>query len=167
MNFTDLMPNLKKKNVDLESEITEDYYEKDYNAKNPTTPITIKGADYELKTEQYENLMQILEKTGTRIEEIKELADRLKFDKYFGIKIEKEAITGLQITNYELTAMPEEITQLTNLKILYLYSNQLSTLPDNFAQLTNLQKLNLEDNQLKTLPEEIKKLKQKGVYVYT
>jgi Leucine-rich repeat (LRR) protein len=152
------MPALKEKKEDLESEITEKSYEKDYNAKNPTIPITIEGTDYKLKTEQYKNLMQILEKIGTKIEEIEELADRLKFNKYFGIEIENESITGLQITSYELNTMPEEITQLTKLQELNLRDNQLSELPDSIGQLTNLQELDLSNNQISSLPEEITQL---------
>jgi Leucine-rich repeat (LRR) protein len=151
------MPKLKKE--DLESEITENKYEKDYNAKNSTTPLTIEGTDYKLKTEQYKNLMQILEKTETQIDKIKEFTEsHIIFIKYFGIEIENESITGLQISDYELNTMPKEITQLTELQKLYLYNNQLSELPNSISKLTKLQELYLGYNQLSELPNSITQL---------
>ena len=59
-------------------------------------------------------------------------------------------------TSYDnqLSSLPAEIGQLTNLQTLYLNDNQLSSLPAEFGQLTNLQALDLRSNQLSSLPAE-------------
>ncbi|MDF5738993.1 COR domain-containing protein, partial [Nostoc sp. S13] len=58
----------------------------------------------------------------------------------------------------QLSSLPAEIVQLTNLQSLYLSNNQLSSLPAEIVQLTNLQTLNLSNNQLSSLPAEIVQL---------
>jgi Leucine-rich repeat (LRR) protein len=58
----------------------------------------------------------------------------------------------------QLTALPPEIGQLTNLRQLALDGNQLSALPPEIGQLTRLQKLALDHNQLTALPPEIGQL---------
>ena len=64
----------------------------------------------------------------------------------------------LNLYNNQLSSLPAEIVQLTNLQSLDLRHNQLSSLPAEFVQLTNLQSLDLSYNQLSSLPETIKKL---------
>ena len=76
-------------------------------------------------------------------------------------KIEQAArdeVERLYLTEMELTELPPEIGQLTNLTELYLCNNSLSTLPVKIGQLTNLTLLNLNDNSLNTLPAEIGQL---------
>jgi internalin A len=70
-------------------------------------------------------------------------------------------LTNLQFLNLgsnQLSSLPPEIVQLTNLQFLDLGSNQLSSLPPEFGQLTNLQTLYLSNNQLSSLPREIRQL---------
>ncbi|MBP5973623.1 leucine-rich repeat domain-containing protein, partial [Brasilonema sp. CT11] len=70
-------------------------------------------------------------------------------------------LTNLQSLNLwrnQLSALPPEIVQLTNLQSLYLNENQLSVLPAEIVQLTNLQSLDLSSNQLSALPAEIGQL---------
>jgi Leucine-rich repeat (LRR) protein len=55
--------------------------------------------------------------------------------------------------------LPDEITQLSNLKTLQLVGLNLKTLPDNFGKLENLDSLNLSLNKL-TISNEIGKLKK-------
>ncbi|MEH1815805.1 MAG: leucine-rich repeat domain-containing protein [Nostoc sp.] len=64
----------------------------------------------------------------------------------------------LSLYNNELSSLPPEIGQLTNLQTLNLYNNELSSLPPEFGQLTNLQTLNLSRNQLSSLPPEFGQL---------
>src|SRR5271165_6024440 len=64
----------------------------------------------------------------------------------------------LDLSNLRLSALPEAIGQLSQLKALYLSNNQLSTLPEAIGQLSWLQELNLYNNQLSTLPEAIGQL---------
>jgi hypothetical protein len=68
-----------------------------------------------------------------------------------------------QLTNLEflglhynsLTSLPPEIGQLTNLRVLYLWQNQLTSLPPEIGQLTQLEGLGVSNNQLTSLPPEI------------
>ncbi|MEO1396452.1 MAG: COR domain-containing protein [Cyanobacteria bacterium J06634_5] len=66
--------------------------------------------------------------------------------------------TELSLFGKNLTELPSEIGQLTNLKALYIYDNQLSHLPSEIGQLINLKTLYIYDNQLSHLPSEIGQL---------
>ena len=57
----------------------------------------------------------------------------------------------------QLTALPPEIAELTNLTTLNLSYNQLTTFPPEIAELTNLTKLDLRDNPLSIPPEILAK----------
>jgi small GTP-binding protein len=67
-------------------------------------------------------------------------------------------VTELDLSGRELTVLPPEIGQLTNLQTLNLSRNQLNSLPEKIGQLTNLQSFNLNNNQLNSLPPEIGQL---------
>jgi len=69
----------------------------------------------------------------------------------------------LDLSNNQLTTLPEAIAQLSNLSLLDLSDNQLTRLPEAIAQLSNLSWLNLSDNQLTTLPEAIAQLSNLNV----
>ena len=58
----------------------------------------------------------------------------------------------------KLQKLPDEIQNLTNLKLLNLYHNQLNTLPPELGNLTNLQEVNFNWNKLSSLPDTIGKL---------
>ena len=58
----------------------------------------------------------------------------------------------------QLTSLPESFGKLVNLEELYLRNNQLTTLPESFEKLVNLKILSLQYNQLTTLPESFGKL---------
>ena len=70
----------------------------------------------------------------------------------------REGATSLDFSWKQLSQLPREIGQLTNLQVLYLSNNQLSQLPREIGQLTNLQSLYLSNNQLRQLPREIGQL---------
>jgi internalin A len=64
----------------------------------------------------------------------------------------------LDLSDIELTTLPPEIGQLTNLTTFDLSENQLTSIPPEIGQLTNLSMLFFYNNQLTTLPSEIGKL---------
>ena len=57
-----------------------------------------------------------------------------------------------------LTAIPQEIFQLTNLKELHLSNNQITAIPDAIANLANLTTLSLWENQITAIPDAIANL---------
>ncbi|MEH2149406.1 leucine-rich repeat domain-containing protein [Nostoc sp.] len=67
----------------------------------------------------------------------------------------KEKATELDLSDNQLSSLPPEICQLSNLTTLSLFNNQLSSLPLEICQLSNLTELDLSDNQLSSLPLEI------------
>jgi len=68
--------------------------------------------------------------------------------------------TELRLMGLGLTALPEAVGQLTELKTLDLGGNQLIALPEAIGQLTQLQGLDLSHNRLTALPEAIGQLTQ-------
>lgn len=73
-------------------------------------------------------------------------------------KARKKRMNHLNLSKLGLTELPESITQLSELTILYLHDNQLTTLPEFISKLSQLVVLYLEDNQLTTLPKALRKL---------
>lgn len=66
----------------------------------------------------------------------------------------------LNISNNQLTgAIQAEIRQLKNLKVLNASNNQMTGVPAEVGQLSNLQVLDLSDNLLTGLPNELGNLK--------
>lgn len=69
-------------------------------------------------------------------------------------------LTELNISHNKLTgALPAEIRQLKNLKILRTNDNQMTGVPAEIGQLENLEILDLSNNQLTGLPHELANLK--------
>ncbi|MBV9226790.1 MAG: leucine-rich repeat domain-containing protein, partial [Acidobacteriaceae bacterium] len=54
----------------------------------------------------------------------------------------------LDLSRLNLTAVPEQIRELSQLQILSLDHNQLTSIPESLGQLSQLQILSLEGNQL-------------------
>jgi len=67
-------------------------------------------------------------------------------------------LTRLNLTDSDLTELPPEIGKLANLTILNMKKNNLTKLPPEIGKLTNLKNFNLSENQLNELPAEIGKL---------
>jgi internalin A len=67
----------------------------------------------------------------------------------------RESRTLFYLSDSQLTTLPPEISQLTNLTSLHLRRNQLTGLPPQTSQLTKLTDVYLPDNRLTSLPPEI------------
>lgn len=65
----------------------------------------------------------------------------------------------LNLSRQHLTAIPEEVYEMVDLKVLKLYQNNIDSISPKIGQLKNLEKLYLGKNNLKHLPQEIKELK--------
>jgi len=71
----------------------------------------------------------------------------------------------LDLSNLELTEVPEEISCLENLEYLYLQNNVLSFLPNSIVKPTNLKELNLNDQILGSFNIDIKITDNQEVWV--
>ncbi len=69
-------------------------------------------------------------------------------------------LTQLDLSGNNLPYLRREIGQLVNLTQLNLSRNKLATLPHEIGRLTNLTQLDLSDNKLTTLPMEIGQFKR-------
>jgi internalin A len=67
-------------------------------------------------------------------------------------------LTSLDLSNNQLTNVPFELTRLMNLTSLSMRGNQLRSVPDEIMRLTNLTSLSLRDNELTSMPPEITRL---------
>lgn len=64
-------------------------------------------------------------------------------------------IKVLDLHDNQLTALPDDMGQLTALQVLNVERNQLTHLPRSVGNLLQLQTLNVKDNKLKELPETL------------
>ncbi|KGO42136.1 Leucine-rich repeat, typical subtype [Penicillium expansum] len=69
---------------------------------------------------------------------------------------------SIYLPNNSLSALHNDIFELTNLKVLSLRNNKLTEVPSTIRRLTGLEVLNLSVNQLACLPWELLKLMQQG-----
>jgi Leucine-rich repeat (LRR) protein len=66
----------------------------------------------------------------------------------------------LDLSNQEITELPDEVLQRTNIIRLDLSGNRLQNLPAEIGRLSNLEELYIEDNMLTgTLPAEIRMMR--------
>jgi len=61
-------------------------------------------------------------------------------------KADLEEVTKLNLDGYQLTELPKNLENLTQLKVLVLSKNQLTGLPKGLEKLTQLTELRLDDN---------------------
>ena len=66
----------------------------------------------------------------------------------------------LDISNLQLTNIPTQIDQLSQLQYLYLNDNQIVEIPDTIAKLLQLKRLHLNNNKIVEIPGEITQLSQ-------
>ncbi|SFC29061.1 Leucine rich repeat-containing protein [Flexibacter flexilis DSM 6793] len=68
------------------------------------------------------------------------------------------AVRSLDLRNQNLTSLPPELFELTDLKVLILDNNQLQSIPSEISKLQKLSVLNLRNNQLRELPASLTSL---------
>lgn len=83
----------------------------------------------------------------------------------FGLSIEGGHVNSLALYDVGLSFLPENISQLNQLKKLYLAKNNLTTLPSSLSSLDKLQELDLRDNPLNGLPKCISELNLQILYL--
>ncbi len=100
------------------------------------------------------------------LEEIEDFAGKkftstkkIKFNNKLTFIHKNNRITGLGLNKCGLTALPESVTKLNSLEVLWLFGNTISVIPNSFKKLTNLKGLCISENQLTTLPEQVCELK--------
>lgn len=64
-------------------------------------------------------------------------------------------IKTLDLSDYEITSVPEEVSELTQLENLDLSNNQLVKFPKSVLQLPNLKSVNLRNNKITKFPKEL------------
>ena len=69
-------------------------------------------------------------------------------------------LAQLNVSNNELTSLPESISALSRLTKLIVFRNQLTSLPENIGALPQLTELDVSSNQLTSLPKSIVDLSQ-------
>lgn len=86
--------------------------------------------------------------------------DSLAMARYLLAEAREEATERVDLGGCDLTTLPDELFEMTQLTHLSLRNNGLATLPHEIGRLTALTQLSVADNQLTTLPTEIGQLKQ-------
>lgn len=75
-------------------------------------------------------------------------------------KARESGATELDLSKLDLTELPSELWDLSQLTELDLSNNQLSSIPAEVGQLSQLKELNLRSNQLSSIPVEVGQLNQ-------
>lgn len=79
----------------------------------------------------------------------------------------RSGATQLDLSEMELTELPESLGHLTQLQMLHINRNQLTTLPGSLGQLSQLEFLSFARNRLSSFPESVRDLKNlKKLYVW-
>ncbi|WP_077341738.1 leucine-rich repeat-containing protein kinase family protein [Pseudocolwellia agarivorans] len=64
-----------------------------------------------------------------------------------------DSLEVLDLSNNQLTSLPKELAQLTQLKIIFASNNLFETLPEVLGQCENLEMVGFKSNQIKHVPE--------------
>jgi len=113
----------------------------------------VNGRDFDYDVEKpklvkYGNVL-VFEDEANILRELERLCGEFSFE------VENSFVTQIDLSDKELSYLPDYIKELTNLEDLNLSWNKLTELPESVKELTNLRKLNLDYNKLEKLPESI------------
>lgn len=131
-NNTQIAVQLLKGNRDLCQQLEQEF----------SKPLTILGK----KT--FKSIFSLLQKQRQN----KKMSSKEKFALISHPRLAK-GIAELHLADYRLSALPEEIDNLSNLKFIDLRINKLKDLPPNFARLSTLETAYLSHNHFQTFPK--------------
>lgn len=80
------------------------------------------------------------------------------YDNFFDVLSQLTSLEELDISNNNLSTIPESIANLVNLKALYLNGNKFYSIPNSILKLSNLKYLELSQCELNELPKDINNL---------
>jgi internalin A len=69
-------------------------------------------------------------------------------------------LQSLDLSVNQITTIPDFLAQLAQLRALYITHNGITAIPDSLAKLTQLQSLSLHDNQITAIPDSLAQLAQ-------
>ncbi|MFX1257698.1 MAG: leucine-rich repeat domain-containing protein [Promethearchaeota archaeon] len=78
---------------------------------------------------------------------------------YNGFTVKDNHVIEIVFNNSGLISLPENIGELTHLKILSIENNKLEKLPESLGNLLNMELLNLSRNKIKNIPKSLGNLK--------
>ena len=127
----------------------------------PANENWVKSATTDNKLSQLNNkllnLFSFFEKLSERTSSQHPLKQLVKKCQENGIEYLLKA-EQLDLSQFNLKQIPEEVGCMASLKELTLIDNQLSDLPESLLDLSHLRKVELEGNLFKTLPQVVHKI---------
>jgi Leucine-rich repeat (LRR) protein len=103
-----------------------------------------------IETSNVEVLMELEKRIGAQIPIVTTVDART-----FGAIIENGQVVELGLNHKGLDSIPENIGQLTALRVLWLTDNKIKALPESFGNLKSLKTLLMQWNEITSLPESI------------
>lgn len=105
------------------------------------------------------NLIDSLPKSINQLKKLRHLSLSGNNLRYIEPGFGPEHLNIIDLSNNQLTELPESIGSMVNLQVLGLKWNKLQALPSSIGKLTALKELNVSGNELNTIPQSIGDLK--------